>query len=69
MMRVSSGAEILSPALSAMSMIAGIIKSIMYLYPYWLAPLLEYMASKIMDRIMETQHPPVHQFILIFRTR
>jgi hypothetical protein len=69
MMSVLSGADIFRPALLAMIMMAGIIKSITYLYPYWLAPLLEYKASNIMDRIIEHQQPPIHQFTLIFRTR
>lgn len=67
MMNVFRGAEILPPALQAINMITGIMKSIIYRYPYCNAPLLEYMDNTRIESRMEHQQPQVHQDILNLR--
>jgi len=67
MMRVFRGAEILSPALDAINMMIGTVKSSIYRYPYCNAPLLEYMDNTIIESRMEHQQPAVHQEILNLR--
>jgi hypothetical protein len=67
MMRVFRGAEILSPALDAINMIIGTVKSSIYRYPYWIAPLLEYMDNTMIESNIEHQQPRVHQEILSLR--
>jgi hypothetical protein len=69
MIRVFRGAEILSPAVDAINMMIGTVKSSIYRYPYCSAPLLEYMDNTMIESRIELQQPIVHQDILNLRKR